>query len=120
MEGKTLYFHTKTCDATDCVNNHAPRIEKLENYIVSLFDIQALNNGIIPKTVLFSGMATHMQYMDINGTIHLRSRGNETPVFSDIVNFRLLRLSRPLTSFPSLETDLGDVIDDYIEHVYKP
>ena len=119
MEGKRLYFPTKTCDLTGCVNNHIVAIEKIENYIISLFDIQALNTRIIPKPTCVE-KATHMQYVDINGTIHIRSRGLETQVFSDIVNFRLLTVVPPLASFPSLETNLGGVIDAYDKHLVKP
>ena len=119
MEGKRLYFTTKTCDSTGCVNNHMAVIEKIEKNIIALFDIQALNNRIIPKPACLEG-ATHMQYMDINGTIHIRPRGLESQVLSDIVNFRLLTVFPPLASFPSLETPLEGVIDLYDKHLVKP
>ena len=119
MEGKRLFYPTKTCDSTGCVNNHSAGIEKIENYIVAMFDTNALNNRIIPKPTCVE-KSTHIQYVDINGTIHIRPRGLETQVLSDIVNFRLLTLFSPLTSFPSLETKLGGVIDAYNKHLVKP
>ena len=89
MEGKRLYFSTKTCDSTVCQNYHMAVVEKVETNMVALFDIHALNNRIIPKATTLS-QATHMQYMDINGTIHIRPTGMVPEALSNIVNFRLL------------------------------
>ena len=119
MEGKRLFFPTKTCDSTGCVNNHTAGIENIENYIIALFDCQLLDNRILPNPTCLE-KATHMQYMDINGTIHILPRGLETQVLSDIVNFRLLTVFPPLASFPPLETKLGRVIEAYNKHLVKP
>ena len=119
MEGKRLYFSTKTCGSTVCRNYHMAVVEKIETNIVVLFDIHALNNRIIPKSTSISE-ATHMQYMDINGVIHIRPTGMVSRVLSDIVNFRLLAEIHPFASFPSLETPLEPVIGIYTEHLVKP
>ena len=119
MDGNKLFYKTKTCESTGCRNYHMAVVEKIESNIVVLFDIHALNNRIIPKSTSLSE-ATHMQYMDINGTIHIRPRGLEPRVLSDIVNFRLLAAFPPLASFQSIETPLEPVIDIYDNHLVKP
>ena len=106
------------CDATDCVNNHTSKVKKIENYIIALFESQLLDNRILPKPACLE-KATHMQYVDINGTIHIRPRGLETQVLSDVVNFRLLTVFPPLASFPPLEAKLGWMIETYNKHLVK-
>ena len=120
MDGKRFIYTTKTCSSTGCVNYHTVLVEKIEKNIITLFDIHALNNRIIPKSTSLSE-ATHMQYIDINGTIHIQPRGLESQVLSDIVNFRILKAFSPLASFPSLETPLEPVIYDkhLVNHVYN-
>ena len=119
MEGKRLFYNTKTCDSTGCGNYHMAVVEKIEANINALFDIHALNNRIIPKSTSIS-VATHMQYMDINGVIHIRPTGMAPPVLSDIVNFRQLTSAHPFSCFQSIETPLEPVIDIYEEHLVKP
>ena len=119
MEGKRLFYNTKTCDSTGCGNYHMAVVEKIETNIVTLFDIHALNNRIIPKSTSISE-ATDMQYMDINGVIHIQPTGMGAPVLSDIVNFRLLTSAHPFSCFQSIETPLEPVIDIYEEHLVKP
>ena len=118
MDGKRLYFSTKMCDPTCCSNYHSILVGKIETSIMALFDISALSNGIIPKpTTLLE--ATHIQYIDINGTIHIRPFGMVVEPLSDIVNFRLLRSSELFTCYPSLETSLEPIIDIYRVHLQK-
>ena len=119
MDGNKLFYKTKTCSSKGCVNYHMSVVEKIEANICVLFDIHALNNRIIPKSTSLSE-ATHLQYIDINGTIHFRPRGMMSPVFTDIVNFRLLTSAHPFSRFQSLETPLEPVIDIYDKHLVKP
>ena len=119
MEGKRLYYNTKVCASTACANNHLTAIEEIEDNIVVLFDIQAMNSSIIPKSTTIE-RATHMQYMDINGFIHILPIGLETIMLTDIVNFRLLTALTPLDYFPSLQASLEDVVDFYENHLIKP
>ena len=119
MEGKRLYYNTKMCASTACANNHLTAIEEIEDNIVVLFDIQVMNSSIIPKSTTIE-RATHMQYMDINGFIHILPIGLETIMLTDVVNFRLLTALTPLDFFPSLQTSLEDVVDFYENHLVKP
>ena len=117
MEGKRLYYNTKMCASTACANNHLTAIEEIEDNIVVFFDIQA-NSSIIPKSTTIE-RATHMQYMDINGFIHILPIGLETIMLTDIVYFRLLTALTPLDFFPSLQTSVEDVVDFYENHLVK-
>ena len=118
MEGKRLYFSTKTCNFTGCQNYYMAVVEKIEANMFALFDIHALNNRIIPKPTTIS-QATHMQYMDINGTIHIRPCGMVAEALSCIVNFRLLTSLHPFSCYQSIETPLEPVIDIYEDHLIK-
>ena len=119
MEGKRLFYNTKMCASTACANNHTAVIEEIKDNIVAIFDIQALNSGIIPEPTPVE-KSTHMQYMDINGFIHILPIGLETIMVTDIVNFRLLTTFTPLDYFPSLQMPLEDVIELYEKHLVKP
>ena len=118
MEGKRLYFSTKMCDSTSCSNYHSTFIKKIEENIIALFDIHALINGIIPKPTTISE-STHMQYIDVNGTIHIRPSGMVVEPLSGIVNFRLLRSPERFTCYQSIETSLEPIIDIYQIHLQK-
>ena len=118
MEGKRLYFSTKMCDSTCCSNYHSILVKKIEENIIVLFDIHALINGIIPKPTTISE-STHMQYIDVNGTIHIRPSGMVVEPLSSIVNFRLLRSPDRFTLYPSLETSIEPSIDLYENHLQK-
>ena len=119
MEGKRLFYNTKPCNLTVCGNYHMAVVEKIETNIVALFDIHALNNRIIPESTSISE-ATHMQYMDINGVIHIRPISMGPPMLSDVVNFRLLTSTHPFACFQSIETSLESAIDIYEKHLVKP
>ena len=93
-------------------------VEKIEANIIALFNIHALNNRIIPRSTSLS-QATHMQYIDMNGTIHIRPSGMVPESLSNIVNFRLLTSSQPFSCYQSIETPLEPVIDMYEEHLVK-
>ena len=118
MEGKRLYFSTKICGSTACENYHSILIEKIEANIIALFDTQALSNRIIPIPTTISE-ATHMQYIDVNGTVHIRPSGMVVEPLSSIVNFRLLISPERFTCYQSLETPLEPVIHIYEKHLKK-
>ena len=118
MEGKRLFYTTKMCDATDCANNHTSKIKQIENRIIALFDSQLSDNNILPQPTCLENY-THIQYVDINGTIHIRPRGTETQVLSDIVNFRALTVFPSLRSFLPLEANIGCLLEAYNNHLIK-
>ena len=118
MEGKRLYFSTKMCNSTGCTNYHSILVEKIEASIIALFDIHALSNRIIPKPTTISE-ATHMQYIDVNGTVHIRPSGMVVEPLSSIVNFRLLTSPERFTCYQSLETPIEPEIHIYENHLQK-
>ena len=118
MEGKRLYFSKKRCSSTACVNYHSILIEKIESNIIALFDTHALSNRIIPIPVVISE-ATHMQYIDVNGTVHIRPSGMVVEPISSIVNFRLLIAPERFTCYQPLETPLEPLINIYEKHIKK-
>ena len=118
MEGKRLYFSKKSCDFSFCVNYHSILVDQIETTITVLFDMFAISHGIspIPTSLL---EATHIQYIDINGTIHICPFGMVVEPISDIVNFTLLKSTELFKTFPSMETTLGPTIDLYENHLEK-
>ena len=118
MEGKRLYFSTKMCNSTSCSNYHSVLVKKIEANIMALFDIHALSNRIIPKPTSISE-ATHMQYIDVNGAIHIRPSGMVVEPLSSIINFRLLTSPERFTCYQSLETSLESMIPIYENHLKK-
>ena len=118
MEGKRLYFSKKSCGSTACVNYHSILVEKIEANIIALFDNHALSNRIIPIPVAISE-ATHMQYIDVNGTAHIHPSGMVVEPISSIVNFRLLIAPERFTCYQPLETPLEPLINIYEKHIKK-
>ena len=118
MEGKRLYFSKKSCDSTFCSNYHSIIVGEIESSIIVLFDMFAISHEIspIPVSIL---EATHIQYIDINGTMHICPFGMVVEPISDIVNFRLLKSSELFKSYPSKETTLDPIIDLYENHLEK-
>ena len=118
MEGKRLYFSKKSCDSAFCANYHSILLNQIETTITVLFDMFAINHGISPIPVSLLE-ATHIQYIDINGTMHIYPFGTVVEPISDIVNFRLLRSFELFRCYPSMETTLEPVIELYEKHLQK-
>ena len=118
MEGKRLYFSKKSCGSSFCVNYHSILVNQIETTITVLFDIFALSHEISPIPVSLLE-ATHIQYIDINGTIHIYPFGTVVDPISSIVNFRLLKSTELFKTYPSMETTLDPIIDLYENHLEK-
>ena len=118
MEGKRLYFSKKRCDSTVCENYHSILVNQIETTITVLFDMFAANHGINPIPVSLLE-ATHIQYIDINGTMHICSFGTLVDPISDIINFRLLRSYELFRCYSSMETTLSPIIELYEKHLQK-
>ena len=118
MEGKRLYFSKKRCDYAFCANYHSILLNQIETTITVLFDMFALSHEISPIPVSLLE-ATHIQYIDINGTMHICPFGMVVDPISSIVNFRFLKSSELLKSYPSMETTIGPIIDLYEAHLEK-
>ena len=118
MEGKRLCFSKKRCDSAVCENYHSILVNQIETTMTVLFDMFAVNHGINPIPVSLLE-ATHIQYIDINGTIHICPFGTLVDPIYDIVNFRLLRSPELFRCYPSMETTLSPVIELYEKHLEK-
>ena len=118
MEGKRLYFSKKRCDSSFCENYHSIIVNQIETTITVLFDMFALSHEISPIPVSLLE-ATHIQYIDINGTMHICPFGTVVNPISDIVNFRLLKSTELFKSYPSMETTIAPIIDLYENHLQK-
>ena len=118
MEGKRLYFSKKRCDSSFCENYHSIIVNQIETTITVLFDMFALSHGIRPIPVSLLE-ATHIQYIDINGTMRICPFGTLVDTISDIVNFRLLKSLELFKTYPSMETEIAPIIDLYENHLQK-
>ena len=118
MEGKRLYFSKKSCTSTFCSNYHSIIVGEIETSIIVLFDMFAISHRISPIPVSLLE-ASHIQYIDINGTIHISPFGTVVEPISDIVNFRLLKSIELFKTYPSMETTLNPIIDLYENHLEK-
>ena len=118
MEGKKLYFSKKSCASTFCSNYHSIIVGEIETSIIVLFDMFAISHGISPIPVSLLE-ASHIQYIDINRTIHICPFGTVVEPISDIVNFRLLKSIELFKTYPSMETTLNPIIDLYENHLEK-
>ena len=98
MESVKLFYCIKLCDEVDCFNNHLTSIYKIEDHIMGCFKAHVIRdklfNYLSAKDVTVSE-ATHMQYLDSDGFIHIASLASkETLPGFKVVNFRLLSLPR--------------------------
>ena len=122
MEGNRLFYTIKLCDATNCVNNHVPKVEKIEKHIIAWFNYQLLANNLAPFVSpgpTYLSQATHIQYIDTDGTVHISPI--ERPPYN-IVNFRLLAISRWANLFGSLEpceVRIGCLLVAYNNHLIQ-
>ena len=101
------------CGNSMCRNYHIFDIDNIEKAITILFDVHALINGIIPKQTTLE-KATHVQYIDITGTIHIRPMGTIPDPYLDVVNLRLLTLPDPYSCYNSIETTLEIALETYV------
>ena len=108
------------CDATNCANHHASKIEQIENRIIALFDSQLSDNNIVFTESTRMAYATHIQCLDKDGRMFVLPRGIEITMVYGIVNFR------PLIIFPDIEAldmnwvNIGCLLEAYEKHLSKP
>ena len=126
MEGNRLFYTIKLCDATNCVNSHVPKVEKIEKHIIARFKYQLSANNLalfVSPGPTYLAQATHIQYIDTNGIIHIKPKKvmKELPLYN-IINFRLLAISRWANLFGYLDTcevRIGSLLVAYNNHLIK-
>ena len=91
MEGNNRLFYTlKLCDATNCVNDHFPLVDKLEKNVIDNFNYQISVNHLdafVSLGSLYVAQTTHIQYIDTNGIIHIQSISAGKQLPPTIINF---------------------------------
>ena len=96
MDSVNFFYCVKLCDEPGCCDNHINKIYKIEDHIKSCFKAHIVRDKLF--TYVFSHNAsvfeaTHMQYLDVEGFIHIVSLDAKQPVSnSNVINFRLLTL----------------------------
>ena len=98
MASVKLFYCVKLCDEVDCFTNHLAKIYKIEDHIKCCFKAHIVRdklfNYVLDHNATVSE-ATHMQYLDAKGFIHIASLASEEPLpGSKVINFRLISLSK--------------------------
>ena len=114
MESVKLFYCVKSCDETNCFNNHIAKMYRVENHIKSCFKTHLIRDKFLSHGFWHEATvseATHMQYLDSDGFIHVVSLTSKEPIQeSKLINFRLLSYFPGFSRFanvPPFELSLG-------------
>ena len=128
MASVNFLYCVKLCDEPGCYDNHINKIYKIEDHIKSCFKAHIVRDKLFNYVLVHNALvseATHMQYLDGEGFIHIVSLSSkETLPGSKVINFRLLFLSRwhhLATDVKPFELDLGakSLLNFYGNHLIK-
>ena len=128
MASVNFFYCVKLCDEPGCYDNHINKIYKIEDHIKSCFKAHIVRDKLFNYVFSHNASvfeATHMQYLDAEGFIHIVSLDAKRPLSSSkVINFRLLTLSKwyYLTSTPKpYELDRGAkaFLKSYTNHLIK-
>ena len=128
MSSVNFLYCVKLCDDPGCLGNHIKMIYKIENHIKWCFKAHIVRNKLFNYVLSHNAMvseATHMQYLDAEGRIHIASLSSkETLPGSKVINFRLLSLSKwceVFTNTKPFELELGakSLLWMYQNHLIK-
>ena len=123
-----LFYCIKLCDEPGCFNDHLTKIYKIEDYIKFCFKAHVVRDKLFNYVLAHNALvseATHMQYLDAEGFIHIVSLSSKDPIpGSKVINFRLLSLSRwyhLATDVKPFELDPGakSFLKAYVNHLIK-
>ena len=96
MDSVKLFYCVKLCNEPGCYDNHINKIYKIEDHIKSCFKAHIIRDKLFNNVFSYNASvfeATHMQYLDVEGFIHIVSLDAKRPVSnSNVINFRLLTL----------------------------
>ena len=128
MESVKLFYCVKSCDETNCFNNHIAKMYRVEDHIKSCFKIHLIRDKFLSYGFWHEATvseASHIQYLDSDGFIHVVSLASKEPIQgSKLINFRLLSyfpgFSR-FTNVPPFELSLGakSLLKFYTRHLIK-
>ena len=128
MDSVKLFYCVKLCDEVDCFNNHIAKIYKIEDHIKGCFKAHVIRDKILNYVfwhVATVSEATHMQYLDSDGFIHIASlNSKDTLPGSKVINFRLLSLTKGFDRFANVkpfELSMGakSFLKAYANHLIK-
>ena len=128
MESVKLFYCVKPCDETNCFNNHIAKIYQIEDHIKSCFKTHLIRDKFLSYGFWYEATvseATHMQYLDSDGFIHVVSLTSKEPILGHkLINFRLLSYSPGFSRFaniPPFELCLGAkfFLQNYSDHLQK-
>ena len=98
MASVNLFYCIKLCDEPDCFKEHIAKIYKIEDHIKCCFKAHIVRDKLFNYVLSHNATvseATHMQYLDAEGFIHIASLASEEPLpGSQVINFRLISLCR--------------------------
>ena len=96
MDSVKLFYCVKLCDEPGSYDNHINKIYKIEDHIKSCFKAHIVRDKLFNYVFSHNASvfeATHMQYLDAEGFIHIVSLDAKRPLSnSNVINFRLLTL----------------------------
>ena len=128
MESVKLFYCVKSCDEMNCFNNHIAKIYKIEDHIKSCFKTHLIRDKFLSYGFWYEATvseATHIQYIDSDGFIHVVSLASKEPILGHkLINFRLLyyfpRFIR-VANVPPFELCLGakSSLKAYVNHLIK-
>ena len=127
MESVKLFYCVKLCDETNCFNNHIAKIYKIDDHIKSCFKTHLIRDKFLSYGFWHEATvseATHMQYLDSDGFIHVVPLTSKEPILGHkLINFRLLSYSPGFIRFanvPSFELCLGAkfFLKNYFDHLW--
>ena len=128
MASVNFFYCVKLCDEPGCYDKHINKIYKIEDHIKSCFKAHIVRDKLFNYVLAHNALvpeATHMQYLDEEGFIHIVSLSSTDPLpGSKVINFRLLSLSRwyhLATVVKPFELDLGakSFLKSYANHLIK-
>ena len=128
MESVKLFYCVKLCDEMNCSKNHIAKIYKIEDHIKSCFKTHLIRDKFLSYGFWHEATvseATHMQYLDSDGFIHVVSLVSKEPILGHkLINFRLLSYSPGFSRFadlPPFELCLGAkfFLKVYTNHLQK-
>ena len=128
MASVNLFYCIKLCDEPGCFKKHLAKIYKIEDHIKCCFKAHIVRDKLFNYVLSHNATvseATHMQYLDTEGFIHIASLTSKEPLpGSKVINFRLIALSRWYhfaTNVKLCELDPGakSFLKAYTNHLIK-
>ena len=107
MESVKLFYCVKLCDEVNCFNNHISKIYKIQDHIEDCFKAHVIRDRLFNYVFWHDATvseATHMQYLDSDGFIHIASLDSKDALPGyKVINFRLLSITKGFQRFANVK-----------------